>query len=58
MNAHNQPDYLHTLILILDRGLKSNSYKFAPLRALGDAGEFNVETDTIRLEWLANRFLT
>jgi hypothetical protein len=58
MSVHNQPDYLHTIILILDRGLKSNSYKFALLRALGDAGESDLSTDTIGFEWLARRFLT
>jgi hypothetical protein len=57
MNVQNQPDYLQTLILILDRGQKSNSYKFALLRALGDVVESNQETDSISQEWLAKRFL-
>jgi hypothetical protein len=50
------PPYLQTVVRILDRGLKSNSYKFALLRALADAGQ-NLKTNIIGFDWLGERFI-
>ena len=52
------PEYLQTAVQILDRGLKTNSYKFALLRALADHGERNRAADIVTFEWIAGRFLT
>lgn len=49
--------YLRSIVLIVDRGLKSNSYKFALLRALSDFGNQKLRTDSIDFEWLAERFI-
>lgn len=49
--------YLHSIVQIVDRGLKSNSYKFALLRALSDFGKQKLKTDSIDFEWLAERFI-
>ena len=51
-----QPRHLQTIVQILDRGLKSNSYKFALLRALADAGQ-NLKTNIIGFDWLGERFI-
>ena len=49
--------YLQSIVRIVDRGLKSNSYKFALLRALSDFGKQKLNTDSIGFEWLAERFI-
>jgi hypothetical protein len=52
------PDYLRTVVQILDRGLKTNSYKVALLRALGDYSEQDQVSEQISFEWLAERFMS
>jgi hypothetical protein len=52
------PKYLRSALQILDRGLKTNSYKFALLRALADAGERGLASNVIGFEWLAERFVS
>jgi hypothetical protein len=51
-------EHLHSVVQILDRGLKTNSYKFALLRALADRGKLGPRGNSIPLDWLAERFLT
>lgn len=48
---------LDSIVTILERGLNTNSYKFALLRALADYGRQGAASDLISFEWLAERFL-
>lgn len=50
-------DYLNSITQIIDHGLKTNSYKFALLRALADYGSQHPTSDRITFAWLAERFL-
>jgi hypothetical protein len=51
------PDYLTSILQILDYGLKTNSYKFALLRGLADYGEQGASDDFITRRWMAQRFV-
>ena len=51
------PDYLNSILQILDYGFKTNSYKFALLRALADYGENGAADDLVPPLWLAERFI-
>jgi len=51
------PEYLTSILQILDYGLKTNSYKFALLRAMADYGEQGPADDLITRRWLAQRFV-
>jgi hypothetical protein len=50
-------DYFTSIIQIIDHGLKTNSYKFALLRALADYGSLRPTSDRITFAWLGDRFL-
>ena len=50
-------NYLNSITQVIDHGLKTNSYKFALLRALADYGSQRPTSDRITFEWLADRFL-
>lgn len=49
---------LDSIVTILERGLNTNSYKFALLRALADYGRQKASSDLISFAWLADRFLS
>jgi len=51
------PEYLSSILQIVDYGLKTNSYKFALLRALADYGEQGASDDFVTHHWLAQRFV-
>jgi hypothetical protein len=50
--------FLDVIVSILERGLSTNSYKFALLRALADYGRGDAESDVVCFSWLAERFLS
>jgi hypothetical protein len=50
-------DYFTSIIQIIDHGLKTNSYKFALLRALADYGSGQPTSDHITFASLGDRFL-
>jgi 5-methylcytosine-specific restriction endonuclease McrA len=52
------PEYLSTVLQVLDRGLKTNSYKFALLRALADHGTQDRPAGTVTFDWVAERFIS
>jgi hypothetical protein len=51
------PEFLNSVLQILDYGLKTNSYKFALLRALADYGEQGATEDLLARLWLAQKFV-
>jgi len=50
-------EYLKSILQILDYGLKTNSYKFALLRALADYGQEGAADELVTRLWLAERFV-
>jgi len=49
------PEYLSSILQILDYGLKTNSYKVPLLRALADYGERGASDDFVTHQWLGGR---
>ncbi len=51
------PEYLNSILQVLDYGLTTNPYKFALPRALADYGEEGAADDLVSRQWLAGKFI-